>query len=196
MKTKFIALTIITLFLFACQIDSDESPLDNDSQTAIFDKFGSDGNFNVSVPFKADFSVWNQSDFTDVTCGVPPIFNFTMEGSGNITHLGKMTTIMKFCIDSSTGHYTGVDGIFVAANGDELHFFIDEGWVIPNEGDNSSYYQSRFDDPMYFTGGTGRFKDATGEATTNAFVHELPVEEWRTDFFSQGVLILKKGSKK
>jgi hypothetical protein len=192
MKTKFIALTIVTLFLFACQMDSYESPLDNDSQTTIFDKFGSDGNFNVSVPFKADFSVWNHSDFTDVTCGAPPFFNFTMKGSGNITHLGKMTTIMKFCIDSSTGHYTGVDGIFVAANGDELYFVVPEGWVIPNEGDNSSYYQSRFDNPLYFTGGTGRFKDATGEATTNAFVHELPVEEWRTDFFSQGFLILKK----
>lgn len=45
---------------------------------------------------------------------------------------------------------------------------------------------------MTFTGGTGRFEGASGEAMTNAFVHD-GTDEWRTDFFPAGNLILVKG---
>jgi hypothetical protein len=76
-----------------------------------------------------------------------------------------------------------------------LYNEVPEGQIFDNEGDNSSYYQIRFDDPIIITGGTGRFKDATGvDLTTNAFVHD-GADEWRTDFLSEGTLILKRGKR-
>jgi len=154
----------------------------------------------ASVPLKADFSVWDHSDYTDPYCGGFPVLFLTMEGDGNITHLGKMTTTMTFCNDVTTGHYYDTDVIFIAANGDELYASIPEGQIVPNEEDNSSYYQAKFNDPMIFTGGTGRFDGASGEALTNAYVHndedgpEGP-DVWRIDFFSTGTLVLVKGKR-
>mgnify|MGYP000394865289 CR=1 FL=1 len=49
MKTKLIVLTILGLFLFSCQSDSDEFYLENDSQSKVLKKYGSDGEiYNVS----------------------------------------------------------------------------------------------------------------------------------------------------
>jgi len=146
----------------------------------------------VTLPFKADFSVWDMSDYTDISCGGYPVFFLTMEGYGTATHLGKLTTRMTFCCDVSTGAYYNTAGSFVAANGDELFFEIPSGQIIPNDEDNSSYYQTKFNDPMIFTGGTGRFAGATGSGFTNAYVHD-GTDEWRTDFFSIGTLTLVKG---
>jgi len=150
----------------------------------------------VTVPFKADFTVWSFTDYTDRSCGEPPIFTLTMKGSGNISHMGKITTEFTFCCNVSNGAYWDTNCTFVAANGDELYAIIPSGQILPNEGDNSDYYQTYFNDKMIFTGGTGRFVGASGEAMTNAFVHDDVVpENWHTDFFSTGELILVKGKK-
>ena len=187
------------LFLFAgigllisCSKSDEILPIDDPQESTL--KSAKNEPHMVSVPFKADFSVWDHSDYSDPACGEPPIFFLTMVGEGNITHLGKMTTRMTFCVNGATGYYYNTVGSFVAANGDELRFESIEGQIFPNDGDNSSYYQTRFNDPVIFTGGTGRFEGATGEAMTNAYVHD-GVDEWRTDFFSTGTLILVKGKR-
>ncbi len=150
----------------------------------------------VSVPFKADFTVWNFTDYTDRNCGEPPIFTLTMKGRGNINHMGKITTEFTFCCNTSNGSYWDTNCKFVAANGDELYATIPTGQILPNDDENSDYYQTYFNDKMFFTGGTGRFEGASGEAMTNAFVHNDPVpENWHTDFFGTGVLTLVKGKK-
>ena len=59
----------------------------------------------VTVPFKANFSVWDHSDYTDNSCGGDPVFFLTMEGFGPATHLGKMTTTITFCCNIITGYY-------------------------------------------------------------------------------------------
>lgn len=148
----------------------------------------------VSVPFKANYSVWDISDYSDPSCGGSPVYFLTMEGSGNISHLGKITTRMTFCCDVTTGYYYNTVGSFVAANGDELFFEVPEGQIVPNDEDNSSYYQTKFNDYMIFIGGTGRFEGASGDAYSNAYVHNGD-DEWRTDFFSKGTLILAKGKR-
>jgi hypothetical protein len=151
----------------------------------------------VSVPFKANLTVWDHSDYTDRSCGDPPVFLLTMEGFGTSTHLGRLTTKMTFCCDVSTGIYHNTDIVFVSANGDELYCQIPIGYIIPNEGENSEYYTDRFNDPIIFNGGTGRFEGAKGDALTNAFVH-YPVDEndvWHTDFFSEGTLVMVKSEK-
>ena len=175
--------------------ESDDTLLVNDPSGGHL-KSGKSGPVTVSVPFKADFSVWDKSDYTDPECGGFPLLFLTMEGSGNITHLGKMTTRMTFCAEATPlpQHYYDTKGIFVAANGDELWFVIPDGMIVANNEDNSDYYQTKFNDPIFFAGGTGRFVGATGEALTNAYVHS-GADEWRTDFFSEGTLILIKGKR-
>jgi hypothetical protein len=157
----------------------------------------------VSVPLKTHFTVWNHTDPTDSSCGEMPILKITMIGEGIISHLGRINTTMTFCNDISTGDYWETDVVFIAANGDELYASIPVGKVIDNDEENSNYYNKRFNDEMFFTGGTGRFKGASGMAMTNAYVH-LPTDEyrhegdeiWHTDFFSTGTLILIKGKGK
>lgn len=158
--------------------------------------FMENGKSNLKiVPFKADFTVYNHSDITDRSCGDMPIFFLTMQGEGNITQMGKITTTMTFCNNMDDGSYWGTTGWFVAANGDTLFFEIPEGQILPNDESNSDYYQAKFNDPMYFTGGTGKYEGASGMAMTKAYVHDVP-EEWHTDFFSTGKLILVKNKKK
>jgi len=191
MKTKILPLTILMLMLFACQNTSDDF-LEIDTTNTLL-KENSAKSIFVDVPFKADFSEWNESDYTDDRCGGYPNFFLTMIGYGNIAHLGNTDVTFTFCCDVSTGAYYDTNVIFVAANGDELYAEVPIGQIVPNEEDNSDYYQTRFNDPMYFVGGTGRFEDASGEAMTHAYVHD-GADEWRTDFFSEGILILKKGN--
>ncbi len=126
---------------------------------------------------------------TDV--GGPPNFFLTMLGDGEVMHLGEMTTTITFCVNTSNGYYYDTVGSFVFANGDELFFEIPEGQIYPNQGDNSDYYQTQFNDLLIFTGEQVRFEDASGDAMTNAFVHDGQ-DEWRTDFFTEGFIVLKK----
>lgn len=149
----------------------------------------------VSLPFKADLSVWDRSDYTDLRCGGFPNLYLTMEGSGHATHLGRLTTRMTFCCNVQTGAYGPTDIVFRAASGDELHATIPTGQIVPNDGDNSDYYQTRFDDLGVFTGGTGQFEGASGTFHTNAWVHN-GADEWRTDFFSEGILQLVRGTRR
>jgi len=156
----------------------------------------------VSVPFKANFTVWAHSDYSDRSCGDIPVFHLTMIGEGVATHLGKSTVTMTFCCNSATGEYWDTYVIFIAADGDELYASIPIGYIVPNDEKNSNRYSSKFIDEMYFIGGTGRFEGASGKVMTNAYVHE-PTDDyfhkgdevWHTDFFSKGTINLLKGEK-
>jgi hypothetical protein len=160
---------------------SDENLSDNALKTAA-----------VKVSFKADFSVWDHSDYNNNSCGGFPVFYITMKGYGTATHLGRLSTTITFCCYVVTGNYYNTSGSFVAANGDILFFEIPQGYLVPNEVDNSDYYQTRFNDPIIVTGGSGRFKGATGNLMTNAFVQDGS-DESRTDFFITGTITLLKG---
>lgn len=183
LKTTIFAL-ICLCFLTTCSksdVYSDENLSDNTLKSK-----------SVTLPFKSSFSVWDHSDYTNNECGGFPVFFVTMEGYGTATHLGQLTTTFTFCCNVETGEYYNTIGKLVAANGDILFIEIPHGNIIPNEGDNSDYYQTRFNDPMIITGGTGRFEGATGSLMTNAFVHD-GTDEWRTDLYSSGTITLPKG---
>lgn len=161
-------------------------------------------NVEVTVPFKANFTVWDHSDYSDESCGGFPNFRLTMIGEGVATHLGKLSANMTFCCNVITGEYFDTDVIFTAANGDKLYASIPIGYIVDNDEENSNRYGSKFNDPMYFNGGTGRFEGARGMAMTNAYVHDPDWgdeyvkkgdEVWHTDFFSEGTLTLAKGKK-
>ena len=87
-------------------------------------------------------------------------------GSGNATHLGLFTNTgkVKFTPDASNPnivHPTG-EGVFVAANGDKLNFIITGGALDVTTGVGSGDFE--------FTGGTGRFVNASGH--TSAVVEQ------------------------
>src|SRR6185436_4152748 len=83
-------------------------------------------------------------------------------GSGNATHLGMFTNTGKvnFTPDASNPnilHPTG-GGVFTAANGDKLNFIIINGDLDLTTGIGTGDFE--------FTGGTGRFANATGHTST------------------------------
>lgn len=87
-------------------------------------------------------------------------------GSGNATHLGLFTNTgkVKFTPDASDPnimHPTG-EGVFTAANGDKLNFIVSGGALNLTTGMGTGDFE--------FTGGTGRFVNATGH--TSAVVEQ------------------------
>ena len=82
-------------------------------------------------------------------------------GSGNATHLGMFTNIghVDFTPDASNPtilHPSG-GGVFTAANGDKLNFVIITGALDLTTGIGTGEFE--------FTGGTGRFANATGRTS-------------------------------
>jgi len=82
-------------------------------------------------------------------------------GSGNATHLGMFTNTghVDFTPDASNPnilHPSG-GGVFTAANGDKLNFVIINGALDLTTGIGTGDFA--------FTGGTGRFANATGQTS-------------------------------
>ena len=82
-------------------------------------------------------------------------------GSGNATHLGMFTNTGKvsFAPDASNPaivHPSG-GGVFTAADGDKLNFIIVSGALDLTTGIGTGDFE--------FTGGTGRFANATGHTS-------------------------------
>jgi hypothetical protein len=82
-------------------------------------------------------------------------------GSGNATHLGLFTNTGKvsFTPDATNPtilHPSG-GGVFTAANGDKLNFVIVTGALDLTTGIGTGEFD--------FTGGTGRFANATGHTS-------------------------------
>ena len=79
-------------------------------------------------------------------------------GSGNATHLGVFTNTGKvmFTPDASNPNivHPNGGGVFTAANGDKLNFIIISGALDLTTGIGTGDFE--------FTGGTGRFANATG----------------------------------
>ena len=82
-------------------------------------------------------------------------------GSGNATHLGMFTNTGKvmFTPDASNPNIVHPDGggVFTAANGDKLNFIIISGALDLTTGIGTGDFE--------FTGGTGRFVNATGRTS-------------------------------
>ena len=118
-------------------------------------------------------------------------------GEGNATHLGKFDTRMWFC--GSGFDYKNGEGVFVAANGDELYFKVpatgEVGHVLPLPFEHP-LYELYFVDPFEFDGGTGRFIGASGMGYTLSFVDIADddgyIEDHQTDHRWFGKLVLPK----
>ena len=82
-------------------------------------------------------------------------------GSGNATHLGMFTNTgrVSFTPDASNPNILlpSGGGVFTAANGDKLNFIIVRGTLDLTTGIGTGDFA--------FTGGTGRFANATGQVS-------------------------------
>jgi len=148
----------------------------------------------VTVPFKANFFTAGMMPEHD--CGdFAPVLQ---QGDGTATHLGRFSTNITFCTDvtdiqddgqltagESIPYFDGV-GTFTAANGDVLSFTI-AGTILPSDHPDFDF---EFADVFEFTGGTGRFKGASGSGVTDSFVN---FQIGRTEHYWSGELILRRG---
>ncbi|OMP32638.1 hypothetical protein [Mangrovimonas sp. DI 80] len=158
-------------------------------------------NSSVEKPLKLNFFTKRNYSLTgEGYCTEAPFVGFNYQvGAGTGTHLGNFSVTIKFCEAGLT--YTNIDGVLIAANGDELYF------TNPDDGSygeviiiDDPFYEGYFEDPIVFNGGTGRFEGATGNATFNSYVNSFDddgnfIPEFQTDHQLTGTLILPKGNK-
>jgi hypothetical protein len=85
----------------------------------------------------------------------PASRKITASATGQATHLGRFTRTETLIVNLSEGTFTGTVE-FTAANGDQLKADVAGHFTSPT-GD-------RAEGTYVFTGGTGRFQNASGEA--------------------------------
>jgi len=127
----------------------------------------------TTVPFKADF-IGNYTHagpdtFPNPKCvGALSFWRAIVDGNGTGTPLGNFTVHFDFCGDSLS-NYGNAYAYMVGADCDTL-FVSCAGRVIEGRMDSHpSYVISYWKDPFKISGGTGKFKGATGEGTTNDY---------------------------
>jgi len=152
-----------------------------------------------SVPFKAKFYTKRNYDVVLGTCDEAPFLEYNYQvGEGTATHLGKFTTEIYFC--GNGFEYKNGVGVFVSANGDELHYLIPSpgeiGHIMPLPIPDP-LYEFYFQDPFTIVGGTGRFEGASGSGYTESYVDLFVdgdptqfIPEHQTDHVFTGTLIL------
>jgi len=109
----------------------------------------------ASVPFKGKA----KGEITSLLPGPGGVAVIAVS-EGTATHLGKFTREEDILLDPNTGSFTG-DIFFTAANGDQLIGTVAGAFTSPTTATGT----------YTFTGGTGRFENATGGAD---FVVSMP----------------------
>jgi hypothetical protein len=85
------------------------------------------------------------------------LVGLTIVATGESTYLGRFTGIETVVLDLTTGTFMGTR-VFVAADGDRLYADVEGGFTSATTAEGT----------LTFTGGTGRFGDATGEVDFEA----------------------------
>jgi hypothetical protein len=106
------------------------------------------------VPFKGSLE-----GVVTITPLTPPFVSVLVEATGNATHLGKFTLEIPHVVDRANGTATG-SYEFTAANGDTLSADF-TGQATPTATPGVLYIE----ETATITGGTGRFRGATGSFT-------------------------------
>jgi hypothetical protein len=85
------------------------------------------------------------------------LVGLTVAATGEATYLGRFTGIETVVLDLADGTFVGTR-VFVAANGDRLYADVEGGFTSATTAAGT----------LTFTGGTGRFCNATGEVDFEA----------------------------
>jgi hypothetical protein len=111
-----------------------------------------------AIPFKtSSYAFHGVAAVVEPGCNGPGESRRYLTGEGSATHLGSYTVGLNFCARAGGTLEDGV-GTFVAANGDLLQFTFEGTSAFEPP------FTLRFTSYAVFTGGTGRFDGASGEA--------------------------------
>lgn len=161
MKSKLLLAAFAALSFASCSKDGNITTSAISTDQASMAKKGPQAR-----PFSGTMS-YNFAANENLPCDCGDFFPVgTFSGTGNLSHLGKTFSLIKPCVQpiiqdgNYIGNHVGVEcAYFVAANGDSLYCY--------------TYPYDLLFTPMGaigvakvdFTGGTGRFKNATGTFT-------------------------------
>ena len=127
-------------------------------------------------PFKAEFT----TEFFNSNVTPLGVFTTVVEGTGNATHLGEVALVgvHNFSFTDFTNPFLGGPAyngelVLTAANGDVLNATY--GGDISFLGDPIFPFLIEF--TITFDGGTGRFENATGEASCVGLTTIVPVPD-------------------
>ncbi len=146
----------------------------------------SDKGLEENKNFTADFTVWDNSEITTKEGGSCLL---TWEGYGDSNLLGSFDVKITLNCNMSTGEFCDLNGTFYLVGGSEIYFTINNGKIIPNNGEGCDYYQTCFNDMAYVTGGTGRFSNVVGSFNPNVLIHngsESKLDKWFAKFSCEG----------
>lgn len=195
MKRIMIATLALPLVLFLASCKS-ESPTEGgglDALTTPLATLGQPGKelpfcgWGTNVPTRQDLAPgfpFERSTF-DGRCSVPSDWVIEFTGTGQVSHLGKVTVVFEHCTqaDFQTGTFPYEDGVFklIAANGDEL-------WGTYGNGTSAlvSATEVRWQDTFVLDGGTGRFAGASGGGAEWGTTH---AETGYTEYEQDGVIV-------
>lgn len=159
MKNYLLLSAFAVLLLSACSKDNSVVPTANEGTSSLAKK-------NQSLPFKGSLS-YSYSTTQDLPCDCGDLYPVgTFEGSGNLSHFGMAKSLIKPCVAPyfedgvQIGEYVGVEcAYFEAANGDVAYLYTHPYNLLYTPG--GAVGNATVD----FVGGTGRFKNATGQFT-------------------------------
>lgn len=161
MKNKISLLAGLVLLIAACSKDTNDVVPSADADLMAKNTKNSPIQFSGSFTFSPAFNEDMPCD-----CGsYYPVGTFT--GTGNLSHFGKSFAMIKPCVapiiegGNYIGDHVGVEcAYFVAANGDTAYTYT-HPYNLYRTASGTAVGQATVD----FTGGTGRFKNATGQFT-------------------------------
>lgn len=127
------------------------------------------GSHATDRPFKASFAGQVHWEWPGVHPSECVLVTTVTDSFGKATHMGRTESLWSHCPEGDSNHEPNDGHItLIAANGDELYGVYD----YPAIDDGS---------PIVFTGGTGRFANASGSATVvydvnPEFVEGCPID--------------------
>lgn len=160
MQNKLLLMVFAVIFLASCSKENDSIPTITSEQEAMMKKGPQ------ARPFSGQMS-YSFAPTENLPCDCGDYYPVgTFSGTGNLSHLGMTTSLIKPCVapifqdGNYIGDHVGVEcAYFVAANGDSLYCY-----TYPYDllyGPTGAVGVAKVD----FTGGTGRFANATGSFT-------------------------------
>jgi hypothetical protein len=115
------------------------------------------GLLGLALPAAADDPLPFRGRANEVVTDAQPIADglllLTVTATGEATYLGQFTGTETVVLDLANGRFAGTR-VFIAANGDRLYAAVQGGFTSATTAEGT----------FTFTGGTGRFCDASGKA--------------------------------
>lgn len=172
---KIFVLPLFLISFYGCEGSFETGPATPELANEITESRGA---ANINRPFKATLLVIvAPNNFvapgqpgSEERCNQAGMLTGKFSGEGEATHLGQLTFEAVDCSEPPVpgpANFNLGEGAFIAVNGRDIITFIFSG--MQDALDENFIANTTFD--IVITGGEGRFKNATGEATASGIVN-------------------------